>query len=168
MEKRKTGWWKQGTQLQSFIALLEYFPKSIFYILYTISKLRKSRIQRFKPYTIWSWNEEDRAFGRQLYQAKGQFRTMEIKVWIPQSKVWEFRTPQTKVRNWNYNVRKLDIFADSFSSDIFVSKFPFSPCIQHSCNSLARNYPGRGKLPSYINSLVNTEKRSFGELSPGD
>ena len=52
------------------------------------------------------------AFGRQLHQAEGQFRTMEIKVRIPQSKVWEFRTPET-------NVRKLDIFADSFSSDIF-------------------------------------------------
>ena len=70
------------------------------------------------------------AFGRQLHQAEGQFRTMESKVRIPQSKVWEFRTPQTKVRNWNSNVRKLDILADSFSSDIFVFKFPFSPCIQ--------------------------------------
>ena len=40
-------------------------------MLYTISKLRKSRIQRFKPCTIWSWNEEDMAFGRQLHQAMG-------------------------------------------------------------------------------------------------
>ena len=70
------------------------------------------------------------AFGRQLHQAEGQFRTMEIKVRIPQSTVRKFRTPQIKVRNWNSSVRKLDIFADSFSSDIFVSKFPFSPCIQ--------------------------------------
>ncbi|WJZ85789.1 hypothetical protein VitviT2T_005307 [Vitis vinifera] len=43
------------------------------------------------------------AFGRQLHQAEGQFRTMESKVRIPQSKVWEFRTPQTKVRNCNSN-----------------------------------------------------------------
>ena len=28
------------------------------------------------------------------------------------------------------NVRNWDICANSFSSDIFVSKFPFSPCIQ--------------------------------------
>ncbi|RVW91758.1 hypothetical protein CK203_045920 [Vitis vinifera] len=35
---------QRGQQLQSSFALLEYFPKSIFYILYTISKLRKSRI----------------------------------------------------------------------------------------------------------------------------
>ncbi len=61
----------RGQQLQSSFALLEHFPKSIFYMLYTISKLRKSRIQRFKPCTIWSWNEEDMAFGRQLHQAMG-------------------------------------------------------------------------------------------------
>ena len=48
----------RGQQLQSSLALLEHLPKSIFYILYTISNLRKSRIQRFKPCTIWSWNEE--------------------------------------------------------------------------------------------------------------
>ncbi|RVW74660.1 hypothetical protein CK203_052038 [Vitis vinifera] len=38
----------EDKQLQSSYALLEHFPKSIFYILYTISKLRKSRIQCFK------------------------------------------------------------------------------------------------------------------------
>ncbi|RVW23556.1 hypothetical protein CK203_091498 [Vitis vinifera] len=38
----------EESQLQSSFALLEHFPKSIFYILYTISKLRKSRIQCFK------------------------------------------------------------------------------------------------------------------------
>ncbi|KAL6334561.1 hypothetical protein AAG906_018900 [Vitis piasezkii] len=40
----------RGQQLQSSFTLLEHFPKSIFYMLYTISNLRKSRIQRFKPY----------------------------------------------------------------------------------------------------------------------
>ena len=141
MEKRKTGWWKQGTRMQSFIALLEHFPKSIFYVLYTISKLRKFRIQQFKPCTIWSWNEEDRAFRRQLHQVEGQFRTMEIKVRIPQSKVWEFRTPETKVRNWNCNVRKLDIFLQ-----IFLYNFHFLLVFSHSCNSLARKYPRKGKI----------------------
>ena len=34
----------RGQQLQSSFALLEHFPKSIFYMLYTISKLRKSTI----------------------------------------------------------------------------------------------------------------------------
>ncbi|RVX15405.1 hypothetical protein CK203_009278 [Vitis vinifera] len=31
----------------------------------------------------------------------------------------------------------------------------------HSCNSLARKYPRKGKLPSYINSLVNTLRRRW-------
>ncbi|RVW57726.1 hypothetical protein CK203_111692 [Vitis vinifera] len=35
----------RGQQLQSSFALLEHFPKSIFYILYTISNIRKSKIQ---------------------------------------------------------------------------------------------------------------------------
>ena len=64
----------RGQQLQSSLALLEHFPKSIFYMLYTISKLRKSRIQRFKPCTIWSWNEEDMAFGSQLLRVMRKFR----------------------------------------------------------------------------------------------
>ena len=90
---RKEHWRKEkqseenrGQQLQSSFALLEHFQNFIFYMLYTISKLRKSRIQLFQPCTIWSWNEEDMAFGRQLHQAEGQFRTL---------------------RNWNFNVRNL-------------------------------------------------------------
>ena len=77
MEKRKSKQSEEkqrGQQLQSSFALLEYFPKSIFYMLYTISKLWKSRIQRFKPYMIWSWNEEDMAFGSQLLQVMRKFR----------------------------------------------------------------------------------------------
>ena len=42
----------RGQQLQSSCVLLEHFPKSIFYMLYTISKLRKSKIQCFKRCTI--------------------------------------------------------------------------------------------------------------------
>ena len=78
---RKEHWRKEkqseenkGQQLQSSCTLLEHFPKSIFYILYTISKLRKSRIQCFKPCTIWSWNEEVTAFGRWLLQAEGRIQ----------------------------------------------------------------------------------------------
>ena len=91
MERGKQSKENRGQQLQSSFTLLEHLPKSIFYMLYTISKLRKSRIQRFKPCTIWSWNEEDMAFGRQLHQAEGQFRTL---------------------RNWNSNVRNLKWMAD--------------------------------------------------------
>ena len=59
----------RGQQLQSYFALLELFPKSIFYIMYTISNIRKSRIQRFKRCTNWSLNEEDMALARQLHPA---------------------------------------------------------------------------------------------------
>ena len=65
---------QRGQQLHSSFTLLEHFPKSIFYMLYTISKLWKSRIQHFKPCTIWSWNEEDMAFGIQLLQVMRKFR----------------------------------------------------------------------------------------------
>ena len=58
----------RGQQLQSSFTLLEHFLKSIFYILYIISNIWKSIIQRFKPCTIWSWNEEDMAFWSQLLQ----------------------------------------------------------------------------------------------------
>ncbi|RVW27978.1 Retrovirus-related Pol polyprotein from transposon RE1 [Vitis vinifera] len=40
----------RGQQLQSSFILLEHFLKLIFYMLYTISKIRKSRIQHFKPF----------------------------------------------------------------------------------------------------------------------
>ena len=40
----------------------------------------------------------------------------------------------------------------------FCINFHFLLVFSHSCNSLARKYPRKGKLPSYINSLVNTKK----------
>ena len=43
-------------------------------ILYVIRKLRKLKIQCFKRYAIWSWNEEVTAFGRQLLQAEGRIQ----------------------------------------------------------------------------------------------
>ena len=47
---------------------------------------------------------------------------------------------------------------DSFRSflQIFLYNFHFLLVFNHSCNSLARKYPRKGKLPSYINSLAST------------
>ena len=53
-------------------------PFSTFYIPF----------QHFKPCMIWSSNEEDIAFGRQLHQAEGEFRTSPSKC--------EFRTSPCK------------------------------------------------------------------------
>ena len=55
-----------------FFRTLEALPEVHFFMLYTIWKLRKSRIQRFKPCMIWSWNEEVTAFWRWLLQAEGR------------------------------------------------------------------------------------------------
>ena len=188
----------RGQQLQSSFALLEHFPKSIFYMLYTISKLRKSRIQRFKPCTIWSWNEEDMAFGRQLHQVEGQFRTLRnwnfnvrnlkwmaaVKSrWSPAFEV-DFATCElryqhakldSKLRNQlakfsqvTMQRAKLGYFVPTLFLLIFLwLNFHFLLVFSHSCNSLARKYPWKGKLPSYINSLVNTKKGTLGELFPG-
>ena len=49
-------------------------------MLYTILNLRKSRIQRFKPCMIWSWNEEFTAFGRWLLQAEGRIQQSVAKL----------------------------------------------------------------------------------------
>ena len=69
---RKEQWREEnrGQHLQFSFTLLEHLTKSIFYMLYTISKLRKSRIQRFKRCMNWIWNEEDMAFARQLHPIK--------------------------------------------------------------------------------------------------
>ena len=120
----------RGQQLQSSFALLENFPKSIFYMLYTISKLRKSRIQRFKPCTIWSWNEEDMAFGRQLLQVCENFAHPPLAVRM----VCEVRTPSSGVRKFCTPLAWCEfcsVFADS-TLDIFFCifwcNFLSSPC----------------------------------------
>ena len=55
---------------------LEHFLESISCILYVISKLGKSEIQRFKWCTNWSWNEGVITIGSQSHQAEGQFRRL--------------------------------------------------------------------------------------------
>ena len=58
------------------------------------------------------------------------------------------------------------IFVPTLFLLIFLClNFPFLLVFSHSCNSLARKYPWRGKLPFYINSLVNTKKGLSGSFS---
>ena len=56
---------------QSWQPLLEHFMKSNWCILYTISNIRKSKIQCFKRCIIRSWNEEVTAIASQSLQAEG-------------------------------------------------------------------------------------------------
>ena len=72
MREEKQSEENRGQQLQYSFELLEHFPKSIFYILYTISNLRKSTIQCFKRCALWSWNEEVTATASRSLQAKGR------------------------------------------------------------------------------------------------
>ena len=76
-------WWQQGKQgrkakTEQFVPPhfgncwehFDHFPKFISCVLYLVSKLGKSRIQRFKPWMIWSWNEEVMAVWRRLCKAE--------------------------------------------------------------------------------------------------
>ena len=56
--------------------LLEHFLELNLCILYVVSKLGKSVIQRFKWCMNWSWNEEVITIGSQSHQAEGQFRRL--------------------------------------------------------------------------------------------
>ncbi|RVW18997.1 hypothetical protein CK203_099773 [Vitis vinifera] len=127
----------RGQQLQSSCALLEHFPKSIFYILYTISKLRKSRIQCFKRLFVQCYGIPPEAT-RYMLQA-GTLRTSR---WKPISQPYEF------------NLLLGKYFA-ALLSVCEISQTPFSPA--------KWKYPRKAKLPSYINSLVNTLK-TLGEV----
>ena len=177
-------------------------------MLYTISKLRKSRIQRFKPSTIWSWNEEVTAFGRWLLQAEGRIQQSVAKspfccgmisqpfctvLWISLevSRRDGSQTPQdeSQLRSGAEPAFCCEVISQPFLDVCEISQTSFSPakwslvlpdicdrhfgifffrflCLNfhfllvfnHSCNSLARKCPRKGKLPSYINSLASTVK----------
>ena len=64
---------------------LEHFLESISCVLYFVSNLGKSGVQRFERYTNRSWNEEVIAIGSQSRQAEGQFRSYEITRWSLQN-----------------------------------------------------------------------------------
>ena len=122
-------------------------------------KLRKSRIQRFKPCTIWSWNEEDMAFGRQHLQACAKFaqhlqlvRSLcETRTTLAQHlqlvrSLCETRTTPSAcaklVRN-SHNTFKIrtihawcefsSVFADS-TLDLFLCIFFLSKFLSYPCN----------------------------------
>ena len=85
--KRDSTVWKFRTQKSDGNIYSEFedkfgaLSKSILYILYIVSKLGKSEVQRFKRCVNQSWNEEVIAIWRQLHQARGSFRNdLEIQL----------------------------------------------------------------------------------------
>ena len=89
---------------RSWKANLENFLESNSYILYIISKLEKSRVQRFKRCAIWSWNEEVIAIWRRLHKAEEEFR-IDIS-WCENFRIdfsWHFS--MRKFPHWLYLMR---------------------------------------------------------------
>ena len=114
----KHSWW------QSFQPLLEHFLKSNLYMLYVVSKIRKSIIQCFKRFANRSWNEEVRAIGRRSLQAEGQFcRAAKSAFGCEISQ--PFCAPAKF--SWSFPIIATDIVI-YFSLDFLMSKSPFSPC----------------------------------------
>ena len=61
-------------------ANLGCFLESILYILYIVSKLGKSGVQRFKRCMIWSWNKKFMAVWRRTRKAEWEFRIQDA-IW---------------------------------------------------------------------------------------
>ena len=104
-----------------FFRTLEALPEVHFFMLYTIWNLRKSRIQRFKQCMIWSWNEEDMAFRRQLHHAKWPISqgcenfARRFSSWC---EIWPFRTmkkPLAKILQGGFR---------------HIAKFLWIPCFE--------------------------------------
>ena len=186
-------------------------------MLYTISNLRKSRIQCFKRYAIRSCNEGVTAIASRSLQAEGrilqsvaksafccaislllrEFRSLFAQCCgfppevTPYMRCAGSREPQggSQLRSPAKIACCCEMISQPFLDVCEISQSSFSPakwslvlpdicdrhfeifffrflCLNfhfllvfsHSCNFLARKYPRKGKLPSYINSLVNTKK----------
>ena len=116
----KHSWW------QSCQPLLEHFMESNLYMLYVVSKLRKSTIQCFKWCAIRSWNEGVTAIGSRLLQAEGRIlHGCEITLLLRNHfaailhNAMKFLLKFPDICN-----RHFWIFCFRF----FMSKSPFSPC----------------------------------------
>ena len=87
----------------------EYFPESILYILYTVSKLEKSRVQCFKWCTNRSWNEEVMVIWRQLHKVKGPFQNdFKIQLMNLKSNLW-IRNPIQNYPNFKFTHCHFDV-----------------------------------------------------------
>ena len=96
---------------------LEYFLESFVYILYIISKLKKSEVQFFKQCANRSWNEEVMIIWRQLRKIKRNFASP-----FPDAKIFALTFPDAKIFALTFPDAK--IFALPFSNaKFFASSF---------------------------------------------
>ena len=88
---------------------LEHFSESILYILYIVSKLGKSRVQRFKRCANRSWNKEVMVIWKQLYKVEGSFRNdFEIQLKNSKSNLW-IRNPLRNDTNFEFTHCHFDV-----------------------------------------------------------
>ena len=112
--------------------ILEHFLEFILYILYTVSKLGKSGVQRFKRCPNRSWNEKVMVIVRKMDRAEREFRTPQSKVRKfshgvkppPGTRV-PFRTPQANFRTVRNKVRKFRTVRNWVRNSIQGAKFSF-------------------------------------------
>ena len=91
---------------------LEYFLKTIIYILYIVSKHRKSGVQRFKRFANRSWNEEVMNIWRQLHQVGGSFRN-DFKIQLMNSK---------STSKWHqFRIHPLPLWCSASSTPVIAS-----------------------------------------------
>ena len=104
---------------------LEDFLKSIVYILYIISNLRKLGVQCFKRCANRIWNEEVIAIWRQLHQAENEFRITFLWCEI-------FASLFLSCENFTSLFFTCEIFAATFLKwENFASPFPPTKFSQH-------------------------------------
>ena len=113
--------------------------ESISCILYFVSNLGNSGVQRFKRCTNWSWNEEVMVIWRQPHQTVWKFRSCEISYEINLS-LRKFRSPKPilQLRNelWNHlqaHVCHFTSWNSIFAAANHVAKSP--PSCESSCKS---------------------------------
>ena len=150
MEKRKTEWRKQSEE--NSCSLLSHFWStswSPFFSCYIpFESLGSQEIQHFKPCMIWSWNEEDMAFGRQLHHVKwpisqGEFHIAKISQWdfLHGAKFCHFAPWRATLRKFRkgifFMVRNFAIshheetHCENFARRIrHIAKFLWIPCFE--------------------------------------
>ena len=119
--------------------LLEHLLELNLCILYFVSKLGKSAIQRFKRYMNRSWNEEVRAIGSRSHQVEDQFRRLRNHKVMAGKSAFGCEMETFSLQNFAAILHACEIllsasrylrptFLDFFFFRYLMSKSPFSSC----------------------------------------
>ena len=123
--------------IATFGTYLEQFLEFILYILYTVSKLRKSGVQRFKRCVNQSWNEV-MAIGSKSHQVERQFRKLQNHKVLAAKSAFLCEMETFSLQNFVAHVACCEIHLSAsrylqptlldFFFRYLLFKSPFSPC----------------------------------------